>query len=239
MSFFTHHPFYTAHHNNQGDFGGLVRFIDNWDKHFAAQTGRSCHQAQPFRHARRSAPTFSPRFDVRETEQNYELHGELPGIEKKDINIEFSDAQTIVVSGKVERSYTEGTAPAGTLDSTTMSGVLADRSNDEASETSSNKSFQATVEDDYEEIRATPSSTTVESSKPEKPVEETPKPENASGAQPKPKYWISERSIGNFSRYFVFSNRVDHDNVEASLNNGILTVIVPKAKPESRRVAIH
>ncbi|KAI1825416.1 HSP20-like chaperone [Xylaria intraflava] len=230
MSVFTHHPFYTVPNSDYGNFGSLVRFIDDWEKHVSRQNARTPQQAQQSRHSRRTSPTFTPRFDVRETEQNYELHGELPGIEKKDITIEFNDIQTIVIRGNVERSYTEGDVPAGVLENTTMSGAIANEPHNEDLETSSNKSFRATVED--EEAGARAASTSAAAEEPSKPGQ--------SEAQQKAKYWIYERSVGSFSRSFTFSGHVDHDNVKASLDNGILTVIVPKAKkPEVRRVAIH
>jgi HSP20 family molecular chaperone IbpA len=43
------------------------------------------------------------------------------------------------------------------------------------------------------------------------------------------RYWASERTVGEFSRSFSFPIRVDQDNVKASLKNGILSVVVPKA----------
>jgi HSP20 family molecular chaperone IbpA len=226
MSVFTHHPFYTVPDNDFGNFGSLVRFIDDWDKHFSRQSGS--------RQGRRNVQTFTPRFDVRETEQNYELHGELPGVEKKDVSIEFSDLQTIVIRGNVERTYTAGNPPAGLLGDTTMSGAIANEPHGEDnSETRSNKSFQPTVEDEKEERAASNTATSgqvVESSKPETPAE----------PQQKHKYWVYERSVGNFSRSFTFSSLVDHGNVSASLENGILTVVVPKAKkPDTRRIAIN
>ncbi|KAI0486322.1 30 kDa heat shock protein [Xylaria cf. heliscus] len=228
MSVFTHHPFYAAN-NDFGNFGGLVRFIDDWDKHFS-QKG---HDGQS-RQARRNVQTFTPRFDVRETEENYELHGELPGVDKKDVHIEFSDAQTIVIRGNVERTHTAGTPPAGLLGDTSMSGAITNEPHtDDNAETRSNKSFQATVEDEKEgaEGNAATSGPVAESPKPDAPAE--------SQQQQKYKYWVYERSVGNFARTFTFSNRVDHDSVSASMDNGILTVVVPKAKkPETRRIAI-
>ncbi|KAJ5902077.1 hypothetical protein N7495_002605 [Penicillium taxi] len=44
----------------------------------------------------------------------------------------------------------------------------------------------------------------------------------------KPRFWASERSIGEFQRNFAFTTRVDQDNVKASLKNGILSITVPK-----------
>ncbi|KAI0450620.1 30 kDa heat shock protein [Xylaria acuta] len=229
MSVFTHHPFYAAN-NDFGNFGGLVRFIDDWDKHFSQKSGQDGQSR-----ARRNVQTFTPRFDVRETEENYELHGELPGVDKKDVHIEFSDAQTVVIRGNVERTYTTGNPPAGLLGDTGVSGAITNEPHSEDNtETHSNKSFQATVEDEKEgaESNTAASGPVVEPSKPE--------PHAESQQQQKHKYWVYERSVGNFARTFTFANRVDHDNVSASMDNGILTVIVPKAKkPETRRIAIN
>src|SRR2546421_12132441 len=41
-----------------------------------------------------SVRAFQPKFDVTETKDAYELHGELPGINQKDVDIEFVDRST-------------------------------------------------------------------------------------------------------------------------------------------------
>jgi HSP20 family molecular chaperone IbpA len=66
--------------------------LDDYDTHRSTRS-------QP------SARSFSPRFDVRESKDAYHLDGELPGIAQKDIDIEFSDPQTLVVKGHIEREY--------------------------------------------------------------------------------------------------------------------------------------
>ena len=48
--------------------------------------------------------SFIPQFEVREIEDSYQIFAELPGMNKKDINIEISDGM-ITLSG--ERSQTE------------------------------------------------------------------------------------------------------------------------------------
>ncbi|KAJ3498248.1 hypothetical protein NLG97_g1275 [Lecanicillium saksenae] len=53
-----------------------------------------------------SASAFwQPKFDVLETGNLYELHGEFPGMKKDDIFIEFPEPQTLVVRGKSDRAY--------------------------------------------------------------------------------------------------------------------------------------
>jgi HSP20 family protein len=168
----------------------------------------------------RRQETFTPRFDVTEVDNAYELYGELPGIDQSDVTIEFSDAQTLVIKGKTERpSNKVDAAPAET---TTHS------------ETSSEKSHNPTVEDEYDEADtplATPatSATVTAEEKQEQPAE---------SQAPKPKYWVAERRVGSFARSFSFSQRIEHEAVEASLKNGILRVVVPKSQ-KTGKIAVN
>jgi HSP20 family molecular chaperone IbpA len=238
MSLFVSPHFYThVQQPSLGSFGGLQRLFDDFD--------RQVQQSSQGR--RRHIPKFTPKFDLKETETSYELHGELAGIEKDNVHIEFSDPQTIVVRGHINHSYTAGSPPAGLVSNNkeaepsekAATGSEAGEEpvviNHEAEETSSNKSYQATVEDEAEEgstvAQPTPATTIAETAKPA----EQPKPQT-----PKHKYWVSERSYGQFSRSFTFPGRVETEGVSASLNNGILIVTVPKAKKhESRRITIN
>lgn len=166
-------------------------------------------------HRNTSARTFAPKFDVKELPGAYELQGELPGIEQKDVDIEFTDNATLTVRGRTERSYTSGTPPPGLVEGPIAQGSIEDR---QAAPSSGHEGHQATVED----------------------VPETPKaPAKAAPKEPEAKYWISERSVGEFSRSFSFPERIDQDAVRASMKNGILSIIVPKAtKKEKRKITI-
>jgi len=164
------------------------------------------------------ARTFNPKFDVKEVEQGYELHGELAGIEQKDVEIEFTDSQTLNIRGKVEREYSEGEKPEETKKI-------------EGKDTKKIESHQPTVEDEGEENGNGTSTQIVEKKDGEGQVQEQKK----NG----PKYWVSERSVGSFSRVFTFSQPIDHDGVKASMKNGLLNIFVPKKKAESRRIQIQ
>ena len=177
--------------------------------------------------AKQVAPTssvrFSPHFDLRELKDSYRLDGELPGVNQHDIDIEFTDSSTLSIKGHVERHY--------------------EISNDESSPaktTKSNKTrrFQATVEDEDEEdgtstetTVATPATSGPPSPAPTSSEDELPakKAKIDKSTEPEYKYWASERSIGEFSRSFTFASPVDQNAVKATLTNGILTVVVPKA----------
>ncbi|OAA77029.1 HSP20-like chaperone [Akanthomyces lecanii RCEF 1005] len=48
-----------------------------------------------------------------------------------------------------------------------------------------------------------------------------------------PKKWLTERRTGDFSRIFTFPGRVEHDNVSAVMEDGILMLTVPKLEPHA------
>jgi len=57
---------------------------------------------------------------------------------------------------------------------------------------------------------------------------------------PKSRYWVSERSVGEFYRSFSFPQRIDQEAVKASLNNGILSIVIPKGKaPQPKKINIE
>ncbi|KXJ95927.1 HSP20-like chaperone [Microdochium bolleyi] len=260
-------------------FHGLFRLLEDWDNHHnssentssstdSKQQARPQHLQQPQQQQRqqprrqqRQQPEqpayFTPRFDIVETDAAYELYGELPGVDKKDVEIEFSDPQTLIVKGHIER--TVSSASAETRDATdeddavvidhagASTSTAASAAADDHAETSSQRSFRATVEDgEDDDGTATPSSkkadqkttatsadTTVATTAPST-VATTGKPQ-----QPTHKYWLAERHAGPFSRTFAFPERLDLDGVTASLHNGVLALTVPKArKYEGRRISL-
>ncbi|KAL2263849.1 hypothetical protein VTK26DRAFT_4758 [Humicola hyalothermophila] len=184
-------------------FPAVFRVLDEFNSYTQNTRGGS---ERP-RHRRHLTGAFNPRFDVRETETAYELHGELPGVERDQVNIEFTDPQTLVIRGRSERTYTSGTPPAGLVEGgPSMSGAIKEKG---------------------EETQASGGS-------------EQNANNNTNNSGQFEKYWVQERSIGEFARTFSFPARVDQDTVSASLNNGVLSLIVPKVKKhETRRIAIN
>ena len=54
-------------------------------------------------------------------------------------------------------------------------------------------------------------------------------------------YHVRERHTGNFSRRFALPRNIDTDRVEAKLENGVLSVLLPKAaeaKPKQIEVSV-
>ncbi|SZF01148.1 unnamed protein product [Blumeria hordei] len=59
------------------------------------------------------------KFDVKELADSFELHGELPSIDQKDVDIELTDASTLTIKGCVEHSYSKGCPQAGFVEGET------------------------------------------------------------------------------------------------------------------------
>jgi HSP20 family molecular chaperone IbpA len=209
-------------------FTPLFRLLDDFDN-YSREVGNTTttngrHHGRHGGHVR----AFNPKFDVRETEEAYELHGELPGIAREQVNIEFTEPQTLVVRGRVERSYTSGTPPAALEGGPAKAAITQGEA--------ASHSHKTTVTD--EEFENVESGSSAETAQPAGEVAKTEK--KAAAEEPKEKYWVSERSVGEFSRTFSFPGRIDQDAVSANLNNGILSIVVPKAKKaEARRIAIN
>jgi len=224
------------------DFDPFVRALE-LDRHIQAQAQR--------RHQRRAAtPIFKPKFNARETENAYELHGELPGVSRENLNIEFTDSQTLVVRGRLVRTCEA--KPNTEVQPETEKQPEAQVEPEPVPEKPVNN-HHATVEDDPEDdsisiISATSSTsaakvatpTETAPSKTASPKPEVAKPAPASTpAAPAEKVLTYERTVGEFSRTFQFPARVDQESVTATLENGVLNVVVPKAKNVKRRILIN
>lgn len=191
-----------------------------------------------------SVRTFQPRFDVKENKDSYELHGELPGIAQKDINIEFTDATTLSIRGRTETVRKEGRRPTAAVEAQPEQQKLVDAAETESTSSSTNY-HKASVEDEDAATTTstagatpvdTPAETPAASAAPSQSQEVAQNEQQPEG----PNYWISERSVGSFARSFSFPQRVDQEAVKASLKDGILSIVVPKAQAiTTRRINIE
>lgn len=189
----------------------LFHLLDEYEAHRTRPTCRRSPRPSTTS-TTTTPPTFSPAFDVRELEDGYYLDGELPGVVQSNIDIEFSDPQTLVIKGRMEREYAESTT-----------------NNSNKDVKSAPRWRQPTVqnEDEYEDAQSNTVTATTATTDP------------ASNDHFPYHYWVSERSIGNFQRTFTFQTRVDQDAVRANLKNGILSVFVPKeAAPRTKKIRV-
>ncbi|KAF2090654.1 HSP20-like chaperone [Saccharata proteae CBS 121410] len=194
------------------EFSPLFRLLDDYDR--ASRQSGGIPNGLPS-----SLRTFQPKFDVKEVKDAYELHGELPGIEQKNIEIEWTDGNTLTISGRTEHRSEKGERPAG---------FVTEGGEQNGGAQSQHEYQKPSVEDEAEaKGKGTQVAKTGGSKEVSRPSEEA-------------KYWVSERSVGEFHRSFSFPTRVDQDNVRASLKDGILSIVVPKAQaPKARKIAIE
>jgi len=190
------------------EFSPLFRLADELDR--AARSGPLSGSVQA------NTRSFTPRFDIRETKEAYELHGELPGIEQSNINIEWSDDNTLTIAGHTDHSYESSSEAPRVTDAEDGPHYR-----------------KPTVEEEGEGAKKSGDHGKALTKPDEKEVAET--DEN------RPRFWVSERSYGSFHRSFQFPAAVDHDNVKASLKNGILEIVVSKKvkSRESRKIQIQ
>jgi HSP20 family protein len=78
-------------HFHRGGLSAVSRLVDNYENMFS-----NLGQLQ----------TYAPSFDVRETEKAYHLDGDLPGVQEKDLEIEFEDEHCLKIKAHSEREST-------------------------------------------------------------------------------------------------------------------------------------
>lgn len=156
-----------------------------------------------------TAPVYSPRFDVKENPTNYELHGELPGIDQKEIDIEFADSSTLTIRGRTDRYYERDSR----LPNQSLASAIA-------------LSNPKTPDDTQKPVAAEQT--------PQEMAQETEAQIRNGG-----KYWVAERVVGEFVRTFSFPVEIEIDEVRAGMKNGVLTIYAPKARARlGRKVVI-
>jgi HSP20 family protein len=234
----------TTHNNNMAaffprvfgsEFAPVFRLLDDYSTTLAS---RSNICAPVFTQPQRSfRQTFQPRFDVRESKEAYTLQGELPGVEQKDINIEFTDASTLSIRGSTETVREEDSRPSAAIEAAQPEKAV-EATESESSAGSSTNYHKASVEEEegvlVDADGETDSTSTVANTPATEAAQTVAQP-----AETKPTYWISERSVGSFARSFQFPQRVEHEAVKASLKDGILSIVVPKAAKVSRRINVE
>ncbi|KAL9060331.1 MAG: hypothetical protein Q9162_000735 [Coniocarpon cinnabarinum] len=233
-----HHPFVGQSPRGRQDV--FDHFDDFVNRSFDGYLAPIFSQAQA---GNEQVKTWNPRFDVREEVQVYRLRGELPGVEAHDLEVEFSNANTLVIRGKTSSEREEGQKPVENAQqdvNMTSSDANAKAPEVEINDAASESSYvQPTVEDEETSNRresiGTETTANVAPNKNQDAAAKSPEQQ-----QPQSRYWISERSTGTFSRTFEFPSRVDAENVSAALKNGILDVVVPKAKaPEAKKIQVN
>ncbi|KAK5956140.1 hypothetical protein OHC33_002713 [Knufia fluminis] len=180
--------------------------------------------------------TLSPKFDIKETEKEFVLEGELPGVEKKDISLEFADDNTLVLKTRVEKVRKEGREPQSQSQQQEQGQIEDSAKNDSQAQDTQMSGANQESTSTTNQNTSTENDTTVATTN-QNQNNEVSKPTSTT------QYHLTERSIGTFQRAFSLPGELKHEEVKASLRNGVLTVTVPKVvkdtkEPEKRNRSV-
>lgn len=248
---------------NEPSFSGLFRLLDDFDNYRAStsssvgqhhnntNTNNANQQQQRQLAAGRGGSgggvgllgqqmSFAPKFDLRETDTAFELRGDLPGVDRSQVHVEFADENTLTVRGRVEREWNSSSSNNNNNDASKKSADEAVGKAGEEKQDDGNSTAAAAASKDGGSVQ-------------QQQQQQKPQPQTQTQA----KYWITERSVGEFSRSFRLTGHphhhqgaegdiveIDHDGVTARLDNGVLSVVVPKVvrekeRPAARKVQIN
>lgn len=188
------------------DFSRILNYVDELDRHFA----RRHHLIN----------CFIPRFDLEEDSQLYYLYGEIPGSRVDDITIEPRDKNILVIYGTTRRNEVE-------LGSQNKNNDILMRSPTQVASTGNNQEVElepSALLDKPSRVpphshHHTPGGTTsyIEATSPSK-----------ANHRPTRKILLNERLVGDFHRTFALPTPIVEESIRATLEDGVLTVLIPK-----------
>jgi HSP20 family protein len=174
-------------------FGPLHREIDRLFDDFARTLTTSGPQGQ-------GLPTLMPRMDVTETDNEIEITVEMPGLERKDVDVTIEDDVLTIRGEKVERSEGNG-AQQGRQGVGQQSQPGA---GEERQQAKGKAESQKSTERQQGQSQA------------------------QSGGEKNKSYHVNERSYGVFLRVLQLPPGIDPSSVEATMSKGVLRIRIPK-----------
>jgi len=187
---------------NDRDFGPIVSaIVDRFDHRFS--------------HHHHFMNYFMPRFDLEEDAQFYYLSGEIPGAKVEDVTIEPRDDHTLVIQGTTHSESAGSSAP--------VQDINHSHENQTPAPTEEHRKVEEVESSD---LNGKPASQSHPRSHPGHSTGEN-------GAkngfeQTGIKILLRERLVGNFFRTFAFPSPIHDEGIQASMENGVLSLLIPK-----------
>jgi HSP20 family molecular chaperone IbpA len=269
-------------------FSQVDELLTEIDREAQRQAQLEAHleaQREAHRQRQQRKRALRAQFAVKQTEQGWQVDGDIQGFEQENISIEIMDENTLKITGNTKWEAEKTTQPEQQQPEVEPAAITEPASDEKMegatlnepeyetiteaetatvgaatpdSDTESHKSYQPTVEDDFEDLGAETSSL-ISHSRPATPTEvKEPKgkgkavdepiatettvthqaqPEAPAPTQQQPQE--EERVHGSFERTFRFPQRIDGSNVSASFKEGALKINVPRVQAQqARRIAI-
>jgi HSP20 family molecular chaperone IbpA len=191
---------YRGMHGTESPFASLYYLLKSFENYAI--------QNSPFSNTKETEmDLWHPKFELGEASDSYKLYGELPGLRKDNLCVEFTHPQTLLVRGKFEFPPTNDHTRVSRGESGAAKGAKANLKEPLASTTNENSAHtsQQLSEEDLKAVGEESSDSKIIHS-------------------------LRDWRRGEFSRTFNFSVPIAPDAATATLRDGILTVFVPKAK---------
>jgi HSP20 family protein len=179
-------------------FGPLHREIDRLFDDFARSLTASGPQGQ-------GLSTLVPRLDVTETDNEIEITAEMPGLERKDVDITIEDDVLTIRGEKVERSEGNGAQQAPQGDGQQSQRAAGEQGKAKGKgESQKSTEGQQGQQGQQGQLQA------------------------QSGGEKNKNYHVNERSYGVFLRVLQLPPGIDPSSVEATMSKGVLRIRIPK-----------
>jgi len=209
------------------NFTTLFRLLDDFNAYSNEVQSEEVSQTSRPTGRHRRGPR--PRFDIRETQDAYELYGELPGVGRKDVHVELTQENVLLIRGHMERPYDKPLAPkpASKEESTKQEKKCEDCVCPEGQSCDDCVKMKCECHEGKK----------CDKCGMDKCVQHL---ENEGGdPNATVRYLRRERFVGEFAREFAFPGPLHEFDIYASLENGILKVVAPKQKPTGKRRKIE
>lgn len=164
----------------------------------------------------------SPAVNIRENDKEYTVEVAAPGLTRDDFTIELQDDNHLVISmeKRSEKSYGD---PQADMNENTGSSEL---------EQESGRNHPEGVQQQGEQPQG-------EQSQGEQPNQELRQNNGQQGLQQKSrqqqdKYLRREFSYSSFRQSMILPDNVNREKIEAKVNDGVLTIIIPKTTEEEK-----
>jgi HSP20 family protein len=162
-----------------------------------------------------SLQTWAPHIDISETDQEYHIEADLPGVRQEDIDVRVQDGMLTL-----RAQMQQGEDQPQTTQATSAQNQNAPQ----------NMQGQAT---DQEHVARDQNNTQDRDGT-------SPKMENQN-VQSNRRYHQRERRMGYFERSMTLPPNIDENKITAQFKNGVLTLCIPKQAqaPQSHRIQIQ
>ncbi|KAK4652808.1 hypothetical protein QC762_512610 [Podospora pseudocomata] len=205
------------------NFTTLFRLLDDFDTYSREVQDESASTPAPASRGGRHRRGPRPRFDIRETPKSYEIYGEVPGMSRSDIHIELTQENVLLIQGHVERPYDTTPSNKTKAKPVTVTGEKCDDC-----DCGPGKPCEECDKAKCECTQGKHCNVCGMDTCPKHEGEGAAKAEGKKDGGETIRYLLKERFVGDFSREFAFPGPLQEFDIGASLEDGILKVVVPK-----------